>query len=208
MGWTDKVFEVIDWSLSTRNVNGAPLFIVNLVLQETASAVYDWNSGEETTVDPAPDSQLPSALNVDPPTALNVTPREVETASGDLTYEFDIDWTAPNDRFVTNGGHYEVEFKKSSDSNWRTSYQAKDSDIEIRVPQVRPGINYDTRVRSINNVGVRSQWQPLFGFSIDSPSGATISLDYGQITGSVTDVRDFGQITGSVDSTEDYGSLV
>ncbi len=208
LGWSNKVFEVIKWTLSTKKIGKVPLYYVKMSLQETASASYDWNNGEETAVDPAPDTNLPNALVVNPPTGLAVTPREIRTAGGDLTYEFDISWTPPTDIFVINGGKYEVEFKKSSETDFRTSYDAKDSDTSITVKQIDPGVNYDARIRSINNVGVRSQWQSLFGFNIDSPSGATIKIDYGLITGPVVESFDYDLVTGDSSADEnDWGAI-
>lgn len=206
-GWSNKEFEVIKWSLNTKNVNKVPLFHVKMSLQETASAVYDWNNGEETSIDPAPDTNLPNALIVNPPTGLAVVAVETPTAAGDLTYEFVVSWTPPVDIFVVNGGHYNVEFKKSSESEFRRSFRAEDSDTDIRVPQVQPAVNYDVRIQSVNQLGVRSTFQQLLGFTVDSPSGATIRIDYGAITGPVAEINDYGAITGSVDATNDFGDI-
>lgn len=207
MGWSSKPFEVATWSLKKDEVDGVPVYSVKMALQETASQVYDWNSGEETVVDPAKDTNLPNPLQVNPPTGLAVVPREIRTAGGDLTYEFDITWSAPADIFVKNGGKYEVEFKKSSETIFRTSYDAKDTDELITVKQIEGGVNYDVRVRSVNNLGVRSIWVNLFGFNVTSPSGATIRLDDGSITDTVVEIIDEGYITGSITSTVDEGTL-
>lgn len=206
-GYVNKPFEVTTWRLEIGEENGIPVYSVRMQLQETASAVYDWNNGEETSVDPAPDTNLPNALEVNPPTGLAVFPREVRTAAGDLTYEFDITWTQPNDIFVVNGGKYEIEFKKSSEAEFRTSYDAKDSDELITVKQIDPGVNYDARIRAVNQLGVRSTWQNLFGFNISSPSGATIRIDYGQIDVTPVETADYGLITAAVTASDDYGDL-
>lgn len=207
-GWSSKPFEVVTWSLESRDQDGVPLFYVHMALQETASAVYDWNNGEETAVDPAPDTNLPNPLEVDPPTGLAVTPMEIRTAAGDLTYEFAVSWTPPTDIFVINGGKYEVEFKKSSESTWRTSFEAKDTDTSITVKQVEPSVNYDARMRSVNQIGVRSQYNSLLGFTVSSPSGATIRIDYGAIAGAVVESLDYGAITGGEDTTRDFGDII
>lgn len=208
MGWSSKPFEVVKWSLASELQNKIPIFLIKMSLQETASAVYDWNSGEETVVDPAPNSNLPNPLFVAPPTGLSTTPVEIPTAGGDLTYEFIISWTPPDDIFVTNGGLYDIRFKKSSESDWTRSYNAQDVDTSITVKQVSPGIAYDVGVRAVNNLGVQSQYQSLFGFTVDSPSGATIQIDYQLITGAVVDIIDFGAITESNDVIIDYEDIV
>lgn len=55
-GWDEKAFMVIDWRLAIDD-EGRPG--IDLVLRETASAIYDWDA-EETAVDPAPDTDLPA----------------------------------------------------------------------------------------------------------------------------------------------------
>lgn len=207
MGWSSKPFEVVKWTLTSESQDGVPLFAVKMSLQETASAVYDWNSGEETSVDPAPNTNLPNPRNVAAPTSLAVYPTEIPTASGDLTYQFLITWVSPTDIFVTNGGYFDIQFKESTASEWERSFRAEDEDTSITVKQVKPGVNYDCRVRSVNQIGVRSSWQSLFGFTVSSPSGATITLDYGLITSAVVDTIDFGLITDASSGTNDYGSI-
>lgn len=110
-GWTNKVFEVKSWKISV--ADGAP--VIEMSCKETASTIWDWNSGDETAVDPSPNSSLPSVFNVSPVTSLSVNPQEISTATGDKTYKFTLSWLEPNDFYVKNGGKYEVQFKKTID---------------------------------------------------------------------------------------------
>ena len=119
-----------------------------------------------------------------------------------------IGWTAPADLFAVNGGYYEVEFKKSSETDWLRSYRAEGNDTNVTVKQIQPGVNYDARIRSVNALGVKSDYLNNFGFTISSPSGATISIDYGDTLGAVVDTIDYGDTTDSVDDTLDFGSTV
>jgi len=208
MGWSSKLFEVVKWTLTQESQGDAPLFVVKMSLQETASTVYDWNSGEETTVDPAPNTNLPNPRNVAAPTSLAVYPTEIPTAGGDLTYQFLITWVSPVDIFVINGGYFDVQFKETTATDWERSFRAEDEDTSITVKQVKPGVTYDCRVRSVNQIGVRSSWQSLFGFTVSSPSGATITIDYGLITGTVVDSVDYDLITDATVGTNDFGSIV
>lgn len=206
-GWTNKVFEVTSWGLS--NDGGAP--VIEIEARENASAVYDWNSGEETQVDPAPNTSISNPFDVDPPTSLVVTPIETSTQQNDKVYEFVVSWTAPDDFYVTSGGWYEVQFKKTADTEWRRSYRAEDTDTDIRITQVEPQINYDVRIRSVNYLGVRSQYVTLSGFTVDSPSGATIQKDYLYYQGgqsAVIESFDYGLFSESVNDTLDYGEFV
>lgn len=205
--WSSKVFEVVSWSIE--NQDGTP--VIEMTCRENASAVYDWNNGEETQVDPAENTSLPSPFDVNPPTSLVVTPIEIGTAQGDLTYEFNVAWTPPTDIFVTNGGWYEVQFKRTAETEWRRSFRAEDNDNNIRITQVQPAINYDVRIRSVNNLNVRSNFTTLSGFTVSSPSGATVQLDYLTFQGAgstVTETLDYGLFSEAVDNTLDYGDFV
>lgn len=203
-GWANKIFEVIEWSLVVGNDGSVG---VSVACRENAPSVYDWNSGEETSVDPALNSNLPSPFDVSPPTGLSVTPVEIGTAQGDLTYEFKVAWTPPSDAFVINGGHYDVQFKRSTDTDWNTSFRAEDDDINITVKQVQPGVNYDVRIRAVNSLGVRSSWQSLFGFTVDSPSGSTIQIDYLFTSGAVVDSIDYDSVTVVETEYNDFGDV-
>lgn len=65
-GWTNKIFEVVNWSFAPRGEGDNIRLGVDLFLRETATTVYDWNSGEETEIDPAPDTDFP-ATDTPPP---------------------------------------------------------------------------------------------------------------------------------------------
>lgn len=65
LGWTDKIFMVLGWQFSEKGG-------IELQLQEEAAAVYDWNFGDATLVDPAPDTNLPSVETI-----RNVVPARV-----------------------------------------------------------------------------------------------------------------------------------
>lgn len=207
-GWSNKIFEVIEWRITTKIVNDVPVPVIEMTCRENDPSVYDWNNGEETSVDPAPNTNLPNPFEVDPPTGLAVFPEEIGTAEGDLTYKFKITWTPPDDYFVISGGKFEIEFKKSSDPEFRPSFSAEGDKNFIDVLQVQPGINYDCRVRAVNILKVPSAWTSLFGFNVSSPSGATISLDYGEFSDSVVEIVDYGEFSDSVTATLDYGAYV
>ena len=57
-GWSEKVFRVMSWKMSD---DGG----IDLVLNEEAAAVYEWNYGDTTTRDPAPDTNLPNPFDVE-----------------------------------------------------------------------------------------------------------------------------------------------
>lgn len=110
-GWSSKVFEVINWEFSTKEDAGSPVPVINLVLKETAESAYDWNNGEETTVDPSPDTNLPNAFSVNAPSGLTATAQAVVVQDGNIQSGIALTWTAPSSSFITQ---YEVQWIRGS----------------------------------------------------------------------------------------------
>ena len=67
LGWSAKPFEVLEWSLTY----DADQLGVALGLRETASAIYDWNTGIELPYDIAPDTNLPNPFTLAAPTSIS-----------------------------------------------------------------------------------------------------------------------------------------
>lgn len=160
MGWSGKDFEVVTWALVVEeDDSGAPLLGVDLGLRETASAVFDWNSGEETAVDPAPNTTLPDPFTVAPPTGLTLTSGTAALflkADGTVVSRIKASWTAPADSFVAEGGRVELQFKKAVDAFWVVAIVLPGAAIDHLIFDVEDGVSYDVRVRSVNHLGVRS----------------------------------------------------
>jgi hypothetical protein len=203
-GWENKVFECVNWRIT---IDGnAP--VIEMTCREMASSVYDWSNGEETQVDPAPNSNLPSIFDVGEPLSLAVFPVIVGTSGATDTYKFNFVWTQPVDQYVLNGGQYEIQFKESSETNYRPSFFIDGEQFNTDIYQVSPATDYDARIRSVNVMGIRSNWVALLGFNVGAPSGATDREDYGLFSESVTSSLDYGLFSDSISSSEDYGSFV
>lgn len=146
LGWSSKVFRVIDW---THPPEGG----VDLVLQEEASAVYDWNSGNATTVDPAPDTNLPSAFTVAQPGAPEVTEALYATTDGSgVKTKAIVQWQPATDAFVTT---YQLEYKLATSSTWKVLPGIRDYEQEVL--DLEPG-KYNWRVKSVNSLGISSAY--------------------------------------------------
>ena len=158
MGWTDKAFLVEEWAFATRGDAEAPRLGVDLVLRETASTVYDWSSGEETTVDAAPDTDLPDPFTVATPTSLTQTEALYITTNGSgVKVRATLAWTASADSFVQK---YEVQYKLSADSTWINGGEALSGLVTVRLNDIATG-TYDFRVRAVNMMGVRSAYATI-----------------------------------------------
>lgn len=199
-GWTNKEFEVVNWDLrSERQGNGGSFVIgVDLVLRETASAVFDWNSGEETEVDPAPNTNLPDVFTVIPPTGLGATSGTASLfvkADGTVVSRIIFTWVDSVDAFVER---YEIQFKKSADSAGLYEFGGLITIglEEISLFEVEDGTAYDIRIRAINHLSVNSAFVELLnhtvvgktappddvtGFSA-AQSGSLVTFRWNQVT--------------------------
>ena len=153
-GWDGKVFEVVRGDLiSETDKQDAPILGYDLYLRETASTVYDWNNGEETTVDPAPNSGLPDPFTVEPPGLVTVTEDIYVTRDGaGVKASAIIEWSASIDGFLRD---YQAEYKLSAASTWTSL--PKTPDLTQTVFDILPG-QYDFRVKAINELGVSSSY--------------------------------------------------
>lgn len=147
LGWSAKVFRVVKWQLQPDGLG------VDLTLREDTAASYDWAAGDATVTDPAPDTNLGNAFAVVAPGTPSVTEELYETTgSAGVKTRAVVSWAAAADAFVSS---YEAQYKPQAASDWLslapislTSAQAED---------LAPGF-YNFRVRSINSIGVRSDW--------------------------------------------------
>jgi len=164
-GWESKIFEVRDIKISDTVENG---FQITLKLRETASGVFDW-SAEETTVDLAPDTNLPSPYDVSPPSDLVLSSGTAELYirnDGTVFSRLKVTWTKPNDIYVTEGGAYQIQYKQSASSAW-VSISDIDGDQSLAyILDVQDGQRYDVRVRSINSIRVPSEYITVTGHEV------------------------------------------
>ncbi len=153
-GWSAKVFEVAETKLvMDSDAEGAPFIGVDLVLRETASTVYDWSSGEETTVDPAPDTDLPDPFTVAAPGTPAIAESLYETTgSAGVKARATVSWGDSADAQVFE---YSLEFKLSTDSGWTRRPTVRTA-IDV-LDDLAPGI-YDFRVRAFSKIGVASPY--------------------------------------------------
>jgi len=142
-GWTAKPFRVMRISLQGNDE-------VRISAIEYDANAYDF--GTIQVSDSAPNTNLPDATQVGSPTALSVTEELYVTATGKgAQVRANLTWGQPTDAFVTA---YDVEYKNGTGS-WEFVTTTKA--LSARVNDLSAG-DYYFRVRSINTMGVRSNW--------------------------------------------------
>ena len=161
-GWVSKVFEVVAAKFVIESQGGGgPGLGYDLTLRETASTVWDWNSGEETAIDPAPNTNLPDPRTVADPTSLTLTSDATTTslqADGTVVPRIFVAWTAPADEFATSGGKIRVEYKLNAASDWNFWAYCRGDEVESYVTAVVIGQSYNVRIRAENTIGGVSAW--------------------------------------------------
>jgi hypothetical protein len=149
LGWTDKDFRVIKWTLAE---GGG----VDLVCQEEAASSYDWNDGDATVIDAAPDTNLNDPFDVDPPGTPMVVETLVETRAGaGVASLATITWGASDDGFAKR---YRVQYKLHAASTWKTAGETED--LEFEILDLAAG-TYDFQVAAINSFGTLSAYSSV-----------------------------------------------
>jgi len=171
-GWEEKEFEVVEWSLGLGDGKD-PKPVVNMTLRETDSSVFDWNSGEETSVDPAPNTNLPNPFTVDVVGGFSLDSISSLTQDGDKIYNVLASWDRHDDAFVNSGGRYEIEYKQSTETAYRSAAKLDGTVTSRFLPVLMPDVLYDIRIYAFNNLGVRSAVNEITGFKV----GTSVTTD-------------------------------
>ena len=148
MGWTQKVFEVMEWNFASDG--SPPQLAIEMTLRETASTVYDWTVNDEIYVDDAPNTTLPNPFTLSAPTNLTLTAdgttQQIQ-ADGTALPRILVSWSAPANEFIQAGGNVGIEYKEGTSTTyltWNTvpGYQTTDyisSDVKF-------GLTYTVRI--------------------------------------------------------------
>jgi hypothetical protein len=151
-GWTAKVFEVIERTL-TREAT------LQYTLRETAAGVWEWNFGEATVGDLAPNTDLPNPYT--PPaalTGLTATSQSDLASDGTVILQALLEWDASADAFVRGGGKIDVQWARADRIDQISSYSVPGDSINAEVGPLVGELAYIARVRQVNAVGRASDW--------------------------------------------------
>ncbi len=148
LGFSQKVFQVIAWSLSSEGKVPTP--VIDLQLRETASTVYDWAVSDEVAIESAPNTTLPSPFSITAPSNLTLTAdgtTQFIQADGTVMPRIKVAWSAPNEQFVTSGGKTVIEYKEGTATTYLTwSTVDGDQTLDFISSDVRIGTSYNVRL--------------------------------------------------------------
>lgn len=172
-GFVGKKFKILNWKLN-------PDLGVDLVLKEEADADYDWNRGEATTQDPAPNTTLKPSSTVELPGAVSVDEELVlANASTGLQVRVTLEGDPSPDKFVKWYVHeYRAVNDADPDAPWTILGAIPDN---RRIIDNFPIGRYDFRVKAINSRYLASEYVTTrkevrgVGVPPGAPQGMTIS---------------------------------
>jgi hypothetical protein len=171
--WSAKPFQVEEVAI---NYDGT----CTVSLIEYDSSIYSYDPASEQLA--YADTDLPNPFAVGAPTSFVATESTILSEDGSVVREITITWTASTDAFVES---YELQFKLSAASVYFSVFTEQPRYITTYGDV---GEVYDYRIRSINSLGVVSDWLTGTYTTVGDttapaiPTGVTISGDYNQVT--------------------------
>ncbi len=148
LGWTNKVFEVMEWKFVTDGT--PPILAVDMMLREIDSTVYSWTVSDEIAVADAANTTLPNPFTIAAPTSLSLvadgTTQQYQ-ADGTALPRIRVSWSAPSEEFVQSGGFVGIEYKETTATTYLTWGRVPgDQTLEFISSDVRIGTGYNVRI--------------------------------------------------------------
>jgi predicted nucleic acid-binding Zn-ribbon protein len=180
LGYSSKVFEVIDYSLAI--ADGGSL-AVNLTCIETASAVYDWTTSDQEDFLAGGELDLYDGRTVDNVTSLTSSEIGLRGPDGRLKSAVELTWTAPDDAFIE---FYTVRFNKNGTTDY---FEVQTRQTRALVEGLDLSSNYDFLVQAQNLIGVKSTGTSITNLALNgdttapsAPTSVTLTAGINQIT--------------------------
>ena len=184
-GWTNKNLEVVAERLTYVNAEGdrPPSLGLELDVVESDPSVYAWSTSEELRIDDALPPRTFNMGNVGMPSGLTLesdASTQLASADGIKRTRIKVTWTAPNDGYVTHGGHIEMQSRITGGATWNPWAQFDGATTSAYIDGVSDGVSYDVQIRSANVSGAYSNWEQATitaGVSISNLTAVSIEVD-------------------------------
>jgi hypothetical protein len=148
LGWSSKVFEVMEWHFATDG--NPPQLYIDMTLRETDVEVYSWDVDEQIYVADSPNTTLPDPFTLDAPSSLALTAdgtTQFIQADGTAIPRIKVKWTPPAEEFIQSGGAVVIEYKPSTSTTYLTWSRVEGAQTEDYISSdVKIGTNYDVRI--------------------------------------------------------------
>jgi hypothetical protein len=166
-GWTDKAFKVIKYDF----VFDAGAVMIEMVLAETASGIWNDDVTRLVSVDTAPDTSLADPRVVSPPGGPGLGEINYVTRVGaGVKTRVTVSWAASNTPFEVR---YLLEYRASGETAWTILPQTT---ATLHVFDDFAAGRWDFRVRALNVFGGVSSYAESLGLSVVGLSAAPAAL--------------------------------
>ena len=160
LGWSSKVFEVMEWNFASDGT--PPQVFIDMTLRETASSVYSWAVGDQIAVPDSPNTTLPDPFTLGAPTNLSLTAdgtTQFIQADGTVVPRIRVGWTPPAAEFIQSGGSVVIEYKPSASTTYLTWNTVEGEQTEDFISSdVQIGLNYNVRIYGESYFGISTSY--------------------------------------------------
>jgi len=160
LGWSSKVFEVMEWNFASDGT--PPQVFIDMTLRETASSVYSWTVSDEIAVPDSPNTTLPDPFTLGAPTNLALTAdgtTQFLQADGAAIPRIKVAWTAPASEFIQSGGSVVIEYKPAASTTYLTWARVEGAQTEDFISSdVQIGTNYNVRIYGESYFGITTTY--------------------------------------------------
>ena len=160
LGWSSKVFEVMEWNFASDGT--PPQVFIDMTLRETASSVYSWSVSDEIAVPDSPNTTLPDPFTLGAPTNLSLTAdgtTQLVQADGTILPRIRVGWTPPAAEFIQSGGSVVIEYKPSASTTYLTWNTVEGAQTEDFISSdVKIGTNYNVRIYGESYFGISTSY--------------------------------------------------
>jgi hypothetical protein len=160
LGWSSKVFEVMEWNFASDGT--PPQVFIDMTLRETASSVYSWAVGDQIAVPDSPNTTLPDPFTLSAPTSLSLTAdgtTQLVQADGTILPRIRVGWTPPAAEFIQSGGSVVIEYKPAASTTYLTWNTVEGAQTEDFISSdITIGTNYNVRIYGESYFGISTSY--------------------------------------------------
>lgn len=160
LGWSSKVFEVMEWNFASDGT--PPQIYIDMTLRETASSVYSWTVADQVFVEDSPNTTLPNPFTLGAPTNLSLTAdgtTQLVQADGTILPRIRVGWTPPAVEFIQSGGSVVIEYKPVASTTYLTWNTVEGAQTEDYISSdVKIGTNYNVRIYGESYFGISTSY--------------------------------------------------
>lgn len=172
LGYADKDFIVTKWALTADGLG------CETELQEEAAASYNWNFGQATVVDPAPDTNIPSIVPpmVGPLTVASGAGNALITGDGTQLVRLRVSWPAIGNEYVRNGGRVEIRYRRTDETEWADGGVVAGIETTAYVSGVSQRVFYLVQARAVSQLGQYGPWSdPVLHYCVAVNEGGPLA---------------------------------